>query len=98
MTSATSSLAKLLEVVDLAVHDDGDGSILVEDRLVPAGDVDDRQTLYAESNLAVAPDPAGIGSAVLDRGTHPRDQRRVDVPAELELSDYAAHRRRRSSR
>ena len=35
--------AHLLEVVDLAVEDDADRAVLVEQRLLPGGEVDDRE-------------------------------------------------------
>src|SRR5690606_842959 len=41
-------LHQFLEVVDLTVEHDGNGPILVEKRLMPAGKIDDRQTLMRE--------------------------------------------------
>ena len=44
---AAQSLPQLAEVVDLAVEDDDDGSVLVEDRLIAGNEVDDPQSLDA---------------------------------------------------
>ena len=39
------------EVVDLTVQDHGLGSILIEDRLVPRGEIDDAQPAVPERGL-----------------------------------------------
>ena len=84
-------VAKVLEVVDLPVHDDGDRSILVEDRLVTAGNIDDREALHPERNFPLAPHPPRVGSAVLDCSAHRLDDCPVDRSAEVDLSHYPAH-------
>ena len=50
---ASQLLAQLLEVVDLAVEDDDDRSILVEDRLVAGHEIDDAQALDPEPDVAI---------------------------------------------
>ena len=65
--------AQPLEVVDLAVEDDPDGAVLVVDRLVAAGEVDDREPAHPERG-AVPREPAlPVGPAMHDRGQHPLD-------------------------
>jgi hypothetical protein len=48
----TQSAAQVLEIIDLAVEDDGDRLILVIDRLVAAGEVDDGKPAMAEPDAA----------------------------------------------
>ena len=53
VAGARELVAQLGVVVDLAVLDDDDGAVLVRDRLVAAGEVDDREAPRAERDLAV---------------------------------------------
>jgi hypothetical protein len=46
MAATFEFLAKLLEVVNLSVIDNADGLVLVEDRLVTTGKVDDAEPPY----------------------------------------------------
>ena len=62
--------AQLAVVVDLAVEDDTDRAVLVEDRLVPAGQVDDRQPPHPEPDPPLDVDALVIGAAMHDRGAH----------------------------
>jgi hypothetical protein len=91
MTAADEALLQLLEVVDLAVHDDGDRSVLVEDRLVTAGYVDDRQPLDAEADTVLDEDTARVRPSVLHNGAHPMQQLGVDRSLEVHLADDSAH-------
>ena len=66
-----AAAADLVMVVDLAVEHDDDRAILVEDRLLASGDVDDAQAAHAERDAVITrrsvlrrPGP------VLDRGAH----------------------------
>ena len=53
--------AQLAEVVDLAVEDDADRAVLVEDRLVAARQVDDRQAAHPQGDArgVETPSPSG---------------------------------------
>ena len=89
---ATSSARSSRVVVDLAVEDDRDRAVLVEDRLVAGREVDDAQALDAEGDVAALEDAAGVRPAVLERRAHPRGELRVHgVPVRAELSDDSAH-------
>ena len=72
---------QLLEVVDLAVEDDADAAVLVEQRLLAGGDVDDRQPAMAEADARLDVDAALVGAAVVLRFVHahaaPRDRCRA---------------------
>jgi len=61
--------ADALEVVELAVHHDVDGLILVGDRLVAGHEIDDREPGVTEGDPAVGGHPvaAPVGAAVVER-------------------------------
>ena len=79
---ALELVAQLGVVVDLAVLDDDDAAVLVRDRLVAAGEVDDREAPRAERDLAVDVLAGAVGAAV----------------DELRRSSREAPRRRRARR
>ena len=60
------------EVVDLAVEDGPDRAVLVGERLVAAGEVDDREPAEAERGVVVAVGPRVVGPPVLEPGDHRR--------------------------
>jgi hypothetical protein len=60
-----------LVVVDLAVEDDGDRPVRVEQRLLAGGDVDDRQPTVAHAEPRLDVQAAFIGSTVVLRIVHP---------------------------
>ena len=91
MTSFHEVVSDLAVVVDLAVQDDGDGSVLVEDRLVAGGQVDDPEALNAETDPGVDEETARIRPAVLDHRAHPREQLLVDSRPDRDLTRNAAH-------
>ena len=62
--SACSSGIEFLEVVDLAVEDDDDGAVLVEQRLLAGRDVDDRQAAVAEADARLEVQAALVRAAV----------------------------------
>ena len=64
---------ELLVVVDLAVLHDDDGAVLVRDRLVAAGEIDDREPPCREPDGAVDERAAGIRAAMHERSTHRRE-------------------------
>ena len=89
----SSSRAQLAEVVDLAVEDDDDRAVLVEDRLVAGLEVDDAQALDAEADAAVA----GAGRASRGRGARaPRTSARSS-PGRRRAPSGAPVRRCRTS-
>ena len=80
--------AQLDVVVDLAVEDHADLSVVGPHRLMTAADVDDREPAVTEMDAAclVHPGPLVVGTAVRERGVHPPQV--LDAAA----SDEARHR------
>src|SRR5688500_1891863 len=58
-------------VVDLAVVGDPDGVVLVGQRLMAAGEIDDAEAAVAERRVAVDVQAGAVGSAVRDDVAHP---------------------------
>ena len=84
--------AQLAVVVDLAVGDQPDRSVLVRQRLVPTGEVDDRQSAHAQRHGTVDVAPLVVGAAVDRAARHPVESRRHrGRAAELEEAVDAAH-------
>ena len=77
---ARELVAQLGVVVDLAVLDDDDAAVLVRDRLVAAGEVDDREAPRAERDLAVDVLAGAVGAAVDELGAHRAKRLDVGVP------------------
>ena len=89
---ALQALAQLAVVVDLAVEDDRDRAVLVEDRLVAGREVDHAQALDPEPDAGIDVQSARVRAAVLERGAHALQSRRVGAPAvTVGLSDDPAH-------
>src|SRR5213594_3486271 len=61
---------QVMVIVDLPIEDDLNGAILVGDRLLPAGDVDDRQPAHAERHLGGDEVAAVVRAAVDNRVAH----------------------------
>src|SRR5439155_692242 len=72
---------QVMVIVDLPIEDDLNGAILVGDRLLPAGDVDDRQPAHAERHLGGDEVAAVVRAAVDDRVAH----RAAAIPSRTEL-------------
>ena len=91
---------QLLEVVDLAVQDDGARPVLAIDRLVSAGDVDDAEPTVAESHAGSKMDAAGVGATMAHGAGHPVQKLAVHGVARVHEGKArdAAHARRPSSR
>ena len=68
---ATSSSLTSLEVVDLAVGDDLHRAVLVRERLLAAGDVDDRQPAHGEADARQQDAALVVGAAMVQRPDHP---------------------------
>src|SRR5438445_13878772 len=60
-------LPEIVVVVDLAVEDDCDGFVLVEDRLVAACDVDDAGPPKREAGLAIDQEAVRVRPSMSDR-------------------------------
>ena len=92
--------AQLLEVVDLAVLHHPDGAVLVADRLVAAGDVDDAEAAVAEHRARLVRRRQArnrhhafvIGTAMAHRGAHRAHERLGRVRAvEINEAGNTAH-------
>jgi hypothetical protein len=62
--------AERVVVVDLAVEDDHDRAVLVGDRLVPAGHVDDAEPAHADRDARADVAPFVVGPAMKDGAAH----------------------------
>ena len=65
-------MPQLHVIEDLAIENDPDVAILVMDRLLAAGEVDDAQTGMGQSDATVKPDAAAVGAAVMKPADHRR--------------------------
>ena len=88
VAGALELLAQLDVIVDLAVEDDGDRLVLVEDRLLAGGDIDDGEPPRPERNARPLPEAGRVGPAMPQALRHPFEGRSVVGPGEA--SD-AAH-------
>src|SRR6185503_19275874 len=81
-------------IEQLAVVDDGDGAILVEDRLRAVAETDDRQAAVGEAEAGTDEVAVRVGAAVPDRIRHLLQHPRVGLPltGEVDQSCDAAHR------
>ncbi len=83
---------QLAEVVDLAVENDRDAAVLVEDRLVAARQVDDRQPPHPERDRSVDEIACIVGAAMRHRIAHADDVRlRGGRAAQTDDPGDAAH-------
>src|SRR4029077_8173471 len=89
----TEVLHELAVVVDLAVLDDLDAPVLVGDRLVATGKVDDRETAHGEAARADDDAPVGVGAAVDQRLVHRGEGRGIRGcgPGHADATAYPAH-------
>jgi hypothetical protein len=71
--------AQLAEVVDLAVEDDPNSLVLVVNRLMPRGQVDDAEPAHAEAHPALDVQPFIVGSAMTNDLAHAMREREVGV-------------------
>src|SRR5512135_1428406 len=71
---------ELLVVVDLAVEHDDHAAVLVEQRLLASGKIDDRQPPMAEAEPGLDVQPALVRSAVMLGFVHARDEIARDRP------------------
>lgn len=80
-------------VVDLSIENDPDPPVLVAHRLLPVGDVDDRQPSMGQAHRAVDPEALAIGSAMAQGVAHTLEARLVDhlVRSQSHNPSNAAH-------
>ena len=85
---------QFLEVVDLAVEHDADAAIFVVQRLLPRGEVDDRQTAVPQPDARLDMHPALHRSPMKLRFVHAYEHVAVDFASAtgIENSGYSAHR------
>jgi hypothetical protein len=84
---------QILEVVDLAVEDDDDRAVLVEQRLLSGGEVDDRQAAVTESDARFEMQPALVRTPMELGLVHAMQEvaRDVAIAEGVEDAGYAAH-------
>jgi hypothetical protein len=79
MPALQQFVAEFPVIVDLAIEDDGNRTVLVVDRLPPAVDVNDRQTSHAKPDLVVKEKPVIVWPSPANKRTHPPDQRLINL-------------------
>src|SRR5204862_6994647 len=87
MAEAFELLLQLAEVVDFAVRDDLDVAGLVQDRLLPAGEIDDGEAAHAESDTRQRDAALFVGAAVMQHLHHAGEIVNRDGPIELSLNN-----------
>ena len=70
VSALVKPLSEVVVVVDLAVEDDCDGFVLVEDRLVAACDVDDAEPPKREAGLVIDQEAVRVRPPMSDRDSH----------------------------
>ena len=94
VAQAFKLVAQLDVVEDLAVEDDPQRAVLIRERLLAAGEVDDREPRMTEPGTTIAIDPELVRTAVLQRCRHPSELielGRWQVVAERDDASDAAH-------
>ena len=81
VTGPLELVHQLAVVVDLAVLHDDDGAVLVRDRLIAAGQVDDREPARGDPDRAVEMRPFGVRAAVEQGRRHAAEPLGVDGAA-----------------
>src|SRR5262249_10273207 len=89
---------QFLIVVDLAVEDDDDGAVLVEERLLAGRDVDDREASMAERDARLEVLAVRVGSAMGLRVVHAPEDRPAQVTRAFRIDDSGYSTHDRSSR
>ena len=81
------------EVVDFTIADHPQRTVCVRQRLMSAGEVDDRQAAHADRARAVRVEALVVGPAMRGDARHGRQQRRVGgLAVKLEDAEDTAHR------
>src|SRR3989337_1747116 len=89
------ALAQLLVVVAFAVIDNGDGLIFVEDGLVAAGHIDDRQAAHGQRDPAFFVISLTVRTAMLDSAVHAAQNSSIRLlPGAIDDAANATHQGR----
>src|ERR1035438_1727934 len=86
MTASLQLGTQLGKIINLAVEDNPNRLVFIEDRLVPTLQVDDAEPTHAQTNASLYKDPLVVGPAVHDGLPHPGIAGRVPAPAGLTLT------------
>ena len=88
MAAALELPLQLAVVVDLAVLDDHSRAVLARDRLVPVGEVDDREPPGRQRHRPLVEEAVDVGAAVDEETAHPRHH--IEVGGGGPLAGYEA--------
>ena len=93
MTAIHELTLDVLKVVDLAVGDELDRSVLVGEGLLSSRQIDDRQPPHGQPDAREHDTPLLIGSSMIQRPHHALDlaDRDRTLCVTLDYSDYSAH-------
>ena len=86
-------MAQLREVVDLAVVDDPDATVLAGHGMMPGREVDDLKASHAESRRTIDEEALVVRAAMVDAIGHPLEHGSVGdaIRARQDVADDAAH-------
>jgi len=76
VTGSFQLRAQRAEIVDFAVEHHADFAFGAVDRLMPSGDIDDRQATHSQERTRIAVQTLVIGTAMANRFSHCAAQRR----------------------
>ena len=82
-------LAKVGVVIDFAIKHDPDGAVLVADRLMTSGDVDDAEPPMPQPNPEINEDALVIGTAMTQRLVHAMHRFPLHDTGLIEFEDSA---------
>ncbi len=93
VTPARQFFAQLAMVVDLAVEDDQDALIFIEDWLASAGHIYDRKSAHAQRNAVAHPDALLVWTAMANHRAHALDELLCAFMVALRVNEsgYSAH-------
>jgi hypothetical protein len=89
MAHGEQLLSQLLKVVNLAVEHDDHAPVLVRERLMPRGNVDDGQASVTQRDSGLEVFPTVVGPAMHDGATHPQEHISVDLGTRLCIENAA---------
>jgi len=77
MTALRKLVAEFEVIEDLSVEGDGEVAVTALHRLVATRKINDAEASVAEACIAIVENSAIIGTTVLERGCHAREQRGI---------------------
>jgi hypothetical protein len=84
--------AQLLKIINLAVENDRFGPIRIENRLLPAGEIDDREPAHREGDRFLLVKAFLVRPAMNDTAIHPLQNRAIRrAEARINKSDNSTH-------